>query len=118
MVGPPTPGSVRPVRSFPSMTSPTPSTTPAAPSLPELPVHLTRFVGRARELDDLEGLVGSARLVTLTGAGGVNLTFADRYLECASSHRGTGAAGGASTASLESLRRQCSMAAYVKSAPR
>lgn len=40
----------------------------------ELPVHLTRFIGRDRELDDLTGLIPSARLVTLTGAGGSGKT--------------------------------------------
>ena len=40
----------------------------------ELPVHLTRFIGRGRELDDLARLVGSTRLVTLTGAGGSGKT--------------------------------------------
>jgi predicted ATPase/DNA-binding SARP family transcriptional activator len=37
---------------------------------PELPVHLTHFVGRDRELDELAHLLASARFVTLTGAGG------------------------------------------------
>src|SRR5687768_3373927 len=37
---------------------------------PQLPVHLTPFIGRERELDDLVRLLGSARLLTLTGAGG------------------------------------------------
>ena len=40
----------------------------------ELPVHLTRFVGRDRELDDLVRLVGSSRMLTLTGAGGSGKT--------------------------------------------
>ncbi|MBV9879796.1 MAG: AAA family ATPase, partial [Gemmatirosa sp.] len=40
----------------------------------ELPVHLTRFVGRDRELEDLDRLVGSVRLLTLTGAGGSGKT--------------------------------------------
>jgi predicted ATPase/DNA-binding SARP family transcriptional activator len=40
----------------------------------ELPVHLTRFIGRDRELDDLIRLVGSSRLLTLTGAGGSGKT--------------------------------------------
>ena len=39
-----------------------------------VPVHLTRFVGRGRELDDLARLVLSARLLTLTGAGGSGKT--------------------------------------------
>ena len=52
-------------------------TSPQSPSVstsPELPVHLTRFVGRSRELDDLARLVGSVRLLTLTGAGGSGKT--------------------------------------------
>src|SRR5688500_4125093 len=40
----------------------------------ELPVHLTRFIGRDRELADLTRLLGTARLVTLTGAGGSGKT--------------------------------------------
>ena len=39
-----------------------------------VPVHLTRFVGRGRELEDLAQLVSSARLLTLTGAGGSGKT--------------------------------------------
>ena len=40
----------------------------------ELPVHLTRFVGRDRELDDIARLAASTRLLTLTGAGGSGKT--------------------------------------------
>jgi predicted ATPase/DNA-binding SARP family transcriptional activator len=40
----------------------------------ELPVHLTRFVGRDREVDSLLGLLDSSRLLTLTGAGGSGKT--------------------------------------------
>ena len=39
-----------------------------------LPVRLTSFVGREQELAALDGLVGEARLVTLTGAGGAGKT--------------------------------------------
>ncbi len=46
----------------------------ALPAAAELPVHLTRFVGRGRELADLARLVATARLVTLTGAGGSGKT--------------------------------------------
>jgi hypothetical protein len=35
-----------------------------------LPVELTRFVGRESEIAELAGIVGSNRLVTLTGVGG------------------------------------------------
>ncbi len=39
-----------------------------------VPIHLTNFIGRQRELLDLSALVGTARLVTLTGAGGSGKT--------------------------------------------
>jgi predicted ATPase/DNA-binding CsgD family transcriptional regulator len=39
-----------------------------------LPVELTAFIGRGRELTDLVGLLGTARLVTVTGPGGVGKT--------------------------------------------
>ena len=39
-----------------------------------LPVELTRFVGRAAELDEVAELLASSRLVTLTGVGGVGKT--------------------------------------------
>ncbi len=39
-----------------------------------LPLQLTSFVGRERELDELATLLGRARLVTLTGAGGSGKT--------------------------------------------
>jgi predicted ATPase/DNA-binding SARP family transcriptional activator len=46
----------------------------------ELPVHLTRFVGRDRELENLAALIESARLLTLTGAGGSGKTRLAREL--------------------------------------
>jgi predicted ATPase/class 3 adenylate cyclase len=42
--------------------------------LNNLPVQLTPFIGRARELAEVRALVESARLVTLTGAGGAGKT--------------------------------------------
>src|SRR5260370_25467889 len=36
-----------------------------------VPAHLTSFVGRQQELAELARLLGRARLVTLTGPGGV-----------------------------------------------
>jgi predicted ATPase/class 3 adenylate cyclase len=39
-----------------------------------LPPQLTSFVGRSQELGEIEGLLGSSRLVTLTGAGGSGKT--------------------------------------------
>jgi predicted ATPase/class 3 adenylate cyclase len=57
-----------------------PSAFPPLPSLdnPELPNNLpsvlSAFIGREQELADVRDLVGSARLVTLTGAGGSGKT--------------------------------------------
>src|SRR5205814_146512 len=39
-----------------------------------LPTQLTSFVGRERELAELKRLLGSSRLVTMTGAGGSGKT--------------------------------------------
>jgi predicted ATPase/class 3 adenylate cyclase len=39
-----------------------------------LPVQLATFIGRERELSEVRALVGSSRLVTLTGAGGSGKT--------------------------------------------
>ncbi len=39
-----------------------------------LPVQLTSFVGRDEEIDEISGLLSSARLVTLAGAGGSGKT--------------------------------------------
>jgi predicted ATPase len=47
---------------------------------PVLPVHLTRFVGRDRELEELASLAARSRLVTLTGAGGSGKTRLAREL--------------------------------------
>jgi predicted ATPase/DNA-binding SARP family transcriptional activator len=49
---------------------------PAAPPMARhnLPARLTSFLGREEELAAVEGLVGEARLVTLTGAGGAGKT--------------------------------------------
>ena len=39
-----------------------------------VPIHLTRFIGRDRELNELAGLAARSRLLTLTGAGGSGKT--------------------------------------------
>ncbi|HEV3212224.1 MAG TPA: adenylate/guanylate cyclase domain-containing protein [Acidimicrobiales bacterium] len=39
-----------------------------------LPVQLTTFIGRESEIEELSGLVGAQRLVTLTGPGGAGKT--------------------------------------------
>ena len=45
-----------------------------APRLGNLPAPLTRFVGRARELEQLSGSLRENRLITLTGPGGCGKT--------------------------------------------
>ena len=67
--------------------------TPAAPGgLKPSSVRLTRFIGRDRDLSEVNRLLGVSRLVTLTGTGGVGKTrltvevamdFAEKHLEAA-----------------------------------
>ncbi|HEX6055735.1 MAG TPA: BTAD domain-containing putative transcriptional regulator [Intrasporangium sp.] len=52
----------------------TTSATTADEDIGYLPAPLTSFVGRERELVDIERLTGQARLLTLTGAGGSGKT--------------------------------------------
>src|SRR5262245_44512147 len=47
---------------------------PAGAPTGSLPVYLTSFVGREQEDEEVRRLLGRARLVTLTGAGGVGKT--------------------------------------------
>lgn len=52
-------------------------TEPAAPSVAprhNLPQPLTSFIGREKQISELKGLLGSARLLTLTGSGGCGKT--------------------------------------------
>jgi len=51
-----------------------PPRTESAAARTNLPTPLTRFVGRARELAEVERLIADARLVTLTGPGGTGKT--------------------------------------------
>src|SRR6185503_3395385 len=51
-----------------------PSTLSNHTSTADLPVHLTRFIGRDHELGELSRLIGTTRLLTLTGAGGSGKT--------------------------------------------
>ncbi|MGQ4601297.1 protein kinase domain-containing protein [Nocardia sp. R6R-6] len=51
-----------------------PPTAPAAARGGALPLELTSFVGRRTELTEVKNLLSSARLVTLTGIGGVGKT--------------------------------------------
>ncbi len=67
--------------------------TPAAPGgLKPSSVRLTRFIGRDRDLSEVNRLLSVSRLVTLTGTGGVGKTrltvevamdFAEKHLEAA-----------------------------------
>ena len=41
---------------------------------PTLPARFTRFFGREAEIDEVEGLLARARVVTLTGAPGCGKT--------------------------------------------
>jgi predicted ATPase/DNA-binding SARP family transcriptional activator len=56
--------------------APPPPVAPPLPASANLPVPLTSFVGRERELAEVNGLLqaGAARLLTLTGAGGSGKT--------------------------------------------
>ncbi|CAL9303949.1 BTAD domain-containing putative transcriptional regulator [Streptomyces sp. SudanB182_2057] len=63
--------------------------TPPAPAPSNLPASLTPLIGRRDALDRVTGLLGAARLVTLTGPGGVGKTrlavaAADALLSAAS----------------------------------
>jgi predicted ATPase/DNA-binding SARP family transcriptional activator len=64
----------------------------AADSAAHVPVHLTRFVGRGRELEALAQLLLSSRLLTLTGAGGSGKTrlAEELALRCGSSFERVG----------------------------
>lgn len=48
--------------------------TRTAPSRPSLPAELSSFVGRRRELAEIKRLLGTTRLLTLTGSGGAGKT--------------------------------------------
>ena len=68
----------RPEHIFQHVASGLPSQFPALRSLESvpnnLPVQLTSFVGREREMAEVKRLLGSARLLTLTGTGGTGKT--------------------------------------------
>jgi len=51
-----------------------PPRTESAAARTNLPTPLTRFVGRAREINEVKRLISEARLVTLTGPGGTGKT--------------------------------------------
>lgn len=68
----------RPEHLYQLVTSDLPSQFPALRSLESvpnnLPVQLTSFIGRERELAEVKRLLGSTRLLTLTGSGGTGKT--------------------------------------------
>jgi non-specific serine/threonine protein kinase len=51
-----------------------PAAPPAAAPPTNLPLPLTSFIGRERELAEIQGLAATTRLLTLTGAGGIGKT--------------------------------------------
>jgi hypothetical protein len=61
---------VRPVDHMPLADEPTPLPRPRS----NLPRPLTSFIGREKEIQQVENLVSGARLVTITGSGGVGKT--------------------------------------------
>ena len=66
---------------------PSPSTLSNQTPATDLPVHLTRFIGRGHELTELARLIGSTRLLTLTGAGGSGKTRLAREVAASESVR-------------------------------
>ena len=68
----------RPEQLFQVIAAGLPSQFPALRSLEKvpnnLPVQLTSFIGRERELEEVKRLLGSTRLLTLTGMGGTGKT--------------------------------------------
>src|SRR5947207_1791230 len=65
----------------------------------ELPAEVTGFVGRQRELAELTGLLRTARLVTVTGPGGVGKT---RVALRAAAQFGAAQSGGAQSGAAQS----------------
>jgi predicted ATPase len=64
----------------------------AAVGTTNIPAQLTSFIGRERELADVQGLLTTTRLVTLTGPGGCGKTrLAMQLAQAASEHYRDGA---------------------------
>ena len=88
------PSIVVPVRARPSRKRPAPAEKVAESGVPVaatpcLPVQLTRLFGREQELEQLAGLLGRERLITLTGTGGSGKT----RLAVEAARRATGSFG-------------------------
>ena len=66
---------------------PAPATVSTYNPASDLPVHLTRFIGRGHELNELARLIGTTRLLTLTGAGGSGKTRLAREVAAAEAGR-------------------------------
>src|SRR5262249_46555444 len=58
----------------PHSTTEAPSETASHDVPNNVPAQLTSFIGRKREMEEVMGLLGEARLVTLTGPGGCGKT--------------------------------------------
>jgi predicted ATPase/DNA-binding SARP family transcriptional activator len=88
---------------------------PSSVAAPELPIHLTRFIGRDRELNDLVRLVDTTRLLTLTGAGGSGKTrlAGEAALRAAPSFARTAWIDLAPLADAELLAQQVAAALHV-----
>jgi predicted ATPase/DNA-binding SARP family transcriptional activator len=89
---------------------------PSAPAVPArhgLPTLLTSFVGRERELAELQRLLDRTRLLTLTGPGGAGKT---RLALQAAAARAGALAGGAWLADLGALRDPVLVAQAVATA--
>ena len=85
----------------------------------DLPVHLTGFIGRDRELAELERLIQSARMLTLTGAGGSGKTRLARELaaRCAESFDRIGWVDLAPISNREQVAEQTAAALHIQERP-
>src|SRR5262245_4483801 len=85
----------------------------------ELPVHLTPFVGRAEELADVAQVLSTARLLTITGAGGSGKTRLAReaVVRVASAYGRVGWADLASIQDAELVATQIASALHLAERP-
>ena len=85
----------------------------AGPPAGSFPVPLTSFVGRTRELSEVARLLGSSRLLTLTGAGGCGKT---RLALAAAQAARAASPDGAAFADLAPLSEEAAVAPTVLAA--